>query len=55
MQVGDLVRLKHRGEKWGVGVLIEPLDDPFGGCWWVHWPNMGRCLQSEHRLEVICK
>ena len=51
MKVGDLVKLKHCGDEWGIGVLTEYR--PVLGCWWVHWSNMGRCFQSEHRLEVI--
>lgn len=53
MQVGDLVKLKHHGDSWGIGVLTEyrhTLD-----CWWVHWSNMGRCFQSTHRLELVKK
>ena len=51
MKVGDLVRLKRYGDEWGIGVLTQ--HNPVLGCWWVHWSNMGRCFQSEDRLEVI--
>ena len=51
MKVGDLVKLKHCGDEWGIGVLTEYR--PVLGCWWVHWSNMGRCFLGEHRLEVI--
>ena len=51
MKIGDLVRLKDCRVDWGIGVLTE--HRAVLGCWWVHWSKMGRCFQSEDRLEVI--
>ena len=51
MKIGDLVKLRHGSEEWGIGVLTEYR--PTLDCWWVYWSNMGLCFQSAHRLVVI--
>jgi len=51
MKVGDLVKLKHHGDSWGIGVLTEYR--PTLDCWWVHWSNKTPFWQSAHRLVVI--
>ena len=58
MKVGDLVahRDPHiymdepKGER-SLGIVVEVSRRTQSVK--VYWPNMGRCFQSEHRLEVI--